>query len=184
MGSWPCSSFVRCRWPRRTFYVVSGRGDQHAVRLEQDAVRDRFHRNLCALRYQLRQQADVPRVLVRHHHEGDTALCRHGLEERLERLEPARRRAKPDDVEALVHRLGLGLGLPGSGCASGPGFRSRRLLLRLQGRCAALLFPPLARRHLYLRSAASTARSAHRLAQGDGFGQVAGLVDVEQQERP
>ena len=81
-----------CRPPRSTGpgqaqhaagdgHVLVGRDDVNAVGLDRHAVRRFDHRHLRVPREQFDHQAFVLGIEMRHEHEGDAAVGRHGGEE-------------------------------------------------------------------------------------------------------
>ena len=70
-----------------------------AIRLYLHPVRGLHHRHRGAFTKQARQETDMARVLVRHHHEGHPAAGRRVAEELFHGFQPAGGGADPDDQE-------------------------------------------------------------------------------------
>ena len=93
--------------------VVVRRDHVDRVRPDGQAVRDLDHRHRSGALEELGEHPPVRRVQVLDDHEGHAALGRDAGEELLEGLEPAGRRAYPDDRELIPgHRGGGGSSLP------------------------------------------------------------------------
>ena len=85
--------------------ISVGRYHVNVVRLERDPVLDLDHGHRRALAEQARHHAFALRIEVQHQHEGDAAVARHGIQERLARLQPAGRGADADDGTSAGSRF-------------------------------------------------------------------------------